>query len=156
KGAAVRVHSRQFLDEADVTVIRFEVYRGERKPSLFHSNLLALIDVQVTPFSFQKCYAEEEKSLRVILQNFCGHSYDSNIFAMRKLLHRSRNYFSRRCFFSFFFAHSSASAGAGLRSMIAGHFAASSRLSGMNGFCASGTSSSAKIASTGHSGTHRV
>src|SRR5712664_582824 len=32
----------------------------------------------------------------------------------------------------------------------------SSVFKAMNGFCASGTSSSAKIASTGHSGTHSV
>src|SRR6185503_11975357 len=104
-----------------------------------------------------KCVTCEKKErAEVILQNFCGHSHDRNIFALRKLLRRSKNYFSSSGFFSFFFAHSSASAGAGLRSMIAGHFAESSRLSAMNGFCASGTSSSAKIASTGHSGTHRV
>ena len=59
-------------------------------------------------------------------------------------------------FFSFTFAHWSASAGAALRSMIGFHFADSSRLRAMNSRCASGTSSSAKIASTGHSGTHRV
>src|SRR2546426_2104209 len=40
--------------------------------------------------------------------------------------------------------------------MIGFHTCARSRLSAMNSFCASGTSSSAKIASTGHSGTHSV
>src|SRR5688572_1426659 len=39
QGAAMRVHTGQFLDEADVAVIRLEVYSGERKPSLFHSRL---------------------------------------------------------------------------------------------------------------------
>src|SRR5882762_4039198 len=34
--AAVRVHPGQLLDEADITMARLEVYRGERKPSLFH------------------------------------------------------------------------------------------------------------------------
>src|SRR5437773_816195 len=40
--------------------------------------------------------------------------------------------------------------------MIGFHTCARSRLSAMNSCCASGTSSSAKIASTGHSGTHSV
>src|SRR4051812_2003540 len=60
------------------------------------------------------------------------------------------------CLFSFTLAHSSASGGAGLRSMSGCHFAESSRFFAMNSCCASGTSSSAKIASTGHSGTHSV
>src|ERR671918_1506604 len=40
--------------------------------------------------------------------------------------------------------------------MIGFHSFESSALSAVNSFCASGTSSSAKIASTGHSGTHSV
>src|SRR5213596_439757 len=40
--------------------------------------------------------------------------------------------------------------------MIGFHTCARSRLSAMNSLCASGTSSSAKIASTGHSATHSV
>src|SRR5712672_3928737 len=40
--------------------------------------------------------------------------------------------------------------------MIGRHFFESSLFFSMNSFCASGTSSSAKIASTGHSGTHSV
>src|SRR5258708_31826042 len=39
--AAVRVHAGQFLDEADVAVVRFQINRGERNLSLFHLNLLA-------------------------------------------------------------------------------------------------------------------
>ena len=52
--------------------------------------------------------------------------------------------------------HSSASGGAGLRSMIGFQIFASSALSAVNCFWSAGTSSSAKIASTGHSATHSV
>src|SRR5712692_6155068 len=38
--AAMRVHSRQLLDEADVARVRLQEDRGERKPCLFHSRLL--------------------------------------------------------------------------------------------------------------------
>src|SRR5205807_170350 len=65
-------------------------------------------------------------------------------------------YFSRRWDLSLTLAHSSASAGASLRSMMGCQTLASSALMAMYGRCASGTSSSAKIASTGHSATHRV
>src|SRR6478672_11500344 len=63
---------------------------------------------------------------------------------------------SSRCFFSLILAHSSASAGAGLRWMMGCHCAASALFRGVHSFWLSGTSSSAKMASTGHSGTHRV
>src|SRR5258708_1713548 len=69
---------------------------------------------------------------------------------------RSVHFSTSRCFFSLTFAHSSASGGAGLRSMIGFHCLASCAFFAVNSFCASGTSSSAKIASTGHSGTHSV
>src|SRR5688572_18763157 len=94
----------------------------------------------------------------VILQNLCGHNDDKN-FATRKLSAQkccSASHFSKNFRLSFSFAHPSASGGAGLRSMIGCHSRESSRLSAMKSFCASGTSSSAKIASTGHSGTHSV
>src|ERR1041385_6897243 len=109
--------------------------------------------VQVTRRTLQQYVFLPRSCARVIFQNSCGH-YDDKNFATRKLLRRSHS--SSSCFFSFTFAHSSASAGAGLRSMIGFHFAASSRFFAMNACCASGTSSSAKIASTGHSGTHSV
>src|SRR5205823_5625257 len=35
--AAVRIHSGQLLDEADVTVVRLEVHRGKSNLTLFHS-----------------------------------------------------------------------------------------------------------------------
>src|SRR5258708_1151814 len=57
---------------------------------------------------------------------------------------------------SFSLAHSSASAGAGLRSTMGFQTLESSALMGIQSRCAGGTSSSAKIASTGHSGTHSV
>ena len=65
-------------------------------------------------------------------------------------------YLSSRCFLSLVFAHSSASGGPGLRSMIGVQPLASSAFSAMNSRWESGTSSSAKIASTGHSATHKV
>src|ERR1700751_68337 len=65
-------------------------------------------------------------------------------------------YRSSRFFLSFFLAHSSASAGAGLRSMIGFQSCASSLLSAMNSFCESGTSSPATMAATGHPGTQSV
>src|SRR3569833_2305884 len=57
---------------------------------------------------------------------------------------------------SFLPFHSSASAGATLFSVITGHSLASSALSATYSSWSSGTSSSAKIASAGHSGSHRV
>src|SRR3990167_6354848 len=53
-------------------------------------------------------------------------------------------------------SHSSASGGPGFFSVRTGHFLASSALIAVNFFCSSGRSSSAKMAFTGHSGTHRV
>src|SRR5205085_10823402 len=52
--------------------------------------------------------------------------------------------------------HSSASSGAGFRSMIGFQTLESSAFSAVNCCCSAGTSSSAKIASTGHSATHNV
>src|SRR5215475_14572315 len=61
-----------------------------------------------------------------------------------------------RCRFSFTSFQSSASPGASLRSTIGFQALASSALSGMKSFWPAGTSSSAKMASTGHSGTQSV
>src|SRR5258706_12099507 len=58
--------------------------------------------------------------------------------------------------FSFTSFQSSASGGAGLRSTMGFHTLESSALSAVKSFCAAGTSSSAKIASTGHSATQSV
>src|SRR5262249_34796433 len=66
------------------------------------------------------------------------------------------SYFSSRWSFSFTFAHSSASGGAGFFSMMGFQTFASSAFKGVHFRWASGTSSSAKIASTGHSATHSV
>src|SRR5690606_5271058 len=57
---------------------------------------------------------------------------------------------------SFTAAHSSASGSASLRSTIGFHSLASSALSSMKCCWSAGTSSSAKIASAGHSATHNV
>src|SRR3989304_1701360 len=59
-------------------------------------------------------------------------------------------------FLSFTFAHSSASDGASLRSTMGFQVLASSAFSLMNSRCSGGTSSSANIASTGHSGMQSV
>src|SRR5258708_9433618 len=69
---------------------------------------------------------------------------------------RGSSYFSRRCFFSLTSFHWSASGGAGLRSTMGFQTLESSALSAMNSFWSAGTSSSAKIASTGHSATQSV
>ena len=53
-------------------------------------------------------------------------------------------------------SHSLASAGGGFFSVITGHFLASSAFSGLNASWPAGSSSSEKIASTGHSGSHSV
>src|SRR5258708_34843435 len=58
--------------------------------------------------------------------------------------------------FSLTSCQSSASGGAGLRSTIGFQILASSAFSGMKSFWSAGTSSSAKIASTGHSATQSV
>src|SRR6185503_20718504 len=63
---------------------------------------------------------------------------------------------SNKCFFALTLAHASASGGPGFLSMSGFHPAASSLLRGIQSRWSSGTSSSAKMASTGHSGTHRV
>src|SRR5207245_8742444 len=63
---------------------------------------------------------------------------------------------SRNCSLSLTSFHASASSGAGLRSMIGFQSFDNSAFSAVNGCCAVGTSSSAKIASTGHSATHSV
>src|SRR5437879_6718136 len=63
---------------------------------------------------------------------------------------------SRNCSLSLASFHASASSGAGLRSMIGFQSFDNSAFSAVNGCCAVGTSSSAKIASTGHSATHSV
>src|ERR1700741_3799324 len=69
---------------------------------------------------------------------------------------KRRSYRSSRCVFSLTLAHSSASAGASFFSVIEGQTLASSALSAIYGRCSGGTSSSANMASTGHSATHSV
>src|SRR5262245_8243413 len=76
--------------------------------------------------------------------------------ALMPMLGSAYCYLSSRCSFSFTFAHSSASAGAGFFSMIGFHALASSAFNWVHFFWLSGTSSSAKMASTGHSATHKV
>src|SRR5688572_17744212 len=99
----------------------------------------------------------------------CGNQTSKRVWSIRRQNFRNaeaaarksaalliRVHFCKRFFLSLTFAHSSASGGAGFLSMSAGHSLASCAFMPMNSFSASGTSSSAKIASTGHSGTHSV
>src|SRR5215210_4413367 len=131
--APVRVHAGQLLDEADVAAVGFEIDSSEREPSCFHLGFPPEQDDRLRLQSFNCMTFRPEMNCTSKLlwsdapQKYCAAKIaallSENIALLRK------NYFSSSDFFSFTFAHSSASRGAGLRSMIGFHWAERSRLS---------------------------
>src|SRR5690606_25871273 len=131
-GAPVRVDARQLLDESHVAVVRLEVYGGECDFSLLHGHLLGRTRSKVT---LDRLPPYDENGISKCLSS-CALNAPQHV-----ALHSSS-----RCFFSATPFHASASGGGDLRSMMGGHLRASSAFFAMNACCASGTSSSAKIA----------
>src|SRR5712691_8079927 len=103
------------------------------------------------PFGSVGAWRVEQGSRRLRRDATPERARDAGVITRAQFSH-----FSSKCFFSLTLAHSSASGGPSFFSMIGFQILASSALSAVYSFWSSGTSSSANIASTGHSATHSV